>query len=171
MKEAVNLDQIKTQVVDQVSSAFDASDRNYDANAILIPIRNALDRITIARVQLDLEKYLALLDKQLSSVDGNLYENGAVKNEAIPQLKKVQISILGRMTDDVCKTINEQGVIISRELETQAGIFIDEITKKLAGNHQKVESMIADKENNLQKLEDFIKIINSAKEKIQESDR
>lgn len=184
MGEAVQLDQVRNNVLKAVEKAFDTSDRNYDENAILIPMNNALQRITIAHVDIDIEKYLSMLDQELAGInagDSNsghlwwkaktLYENGTVKNDAIPLLKLAQEHVMGHMTDEICKAIAQQGEKIARELEKQAGVFIDQITEKLVGNHKKVESMIADKENNLKKLEQFIDALTAAKNRIGEADR
>ena len=185
MREAIQLDKVKTTVLNTVENAFDKSDRNYDENSILIPMNNALQRITIAHIEIDLEKFLAMLDQELGgfnvrdsgkstlafSRSKTLYENGAVKDDAIPLLKQAQEHVMGRMTEEICDIIAQQGKKISQQLEEQAGVFIDQITEKLVGNHKKVESMIADKENNLARLGQFIESLTVAKKRIQEADK
>ncbi len=166
MDEAIALREVTEQIKDTVMKAFDAGDRNFDENAILIPINNALQRLTIAKVDVNLEKFLSMLDQELAG--DATYENGYVKNDAIPLLKRAQERVITALVEHVCREIGSQGEKIARNLEEQAGVFIDQITEKLETNNRKVEAMIQDKENNLKKLDSFLTSITKAKKRIQE---
>ncbi|MDO5297342.1 MAG: dynamin family protein [bacterium] len=166
MDNAIKLDEVREQVKDTILKAFDASDRNFDENAILIPINNALERLTIAKIEVNLEKFLSMLDQELSG--DPTYENGFVKNDAIPLLKRAQERVITALVEEVCREIGDQGEKIAHNLEEQAGVFIDQITEKLESNNRKVEAMIQDKENNLKKLDSFLTTLTTAKKRIQE---
>ena len=174
MQKAIQLDYVKEQVMDAVLGAFDTGDRSFDENDILIPVKNALERITVLKVEIKEETYLGLLDQEIAKINcssGGLYDKGAIINEGIPMLKQAQGRVLGKMAEDICEQIKKQGEAMAEKLEEQAGVFIDEITRKLKGNHDRVSAMIADREMNLAKLDNYLLSLDQGKKQIQEADR
>lgn len=150
---------LKDSVKAAVMGAFEQSDKEFDENKILIPLENALTRITLPSIDLSLEPYEAMLDENL----GGIVSSGAVKNDEIPLLKRAQDKVLKRMSEDIMEKIREQGIAIDNNLQKQAAIFVDTIVEQLEGNQKKLEQMLQDKQASLEKLDLFLREISNAK--------
>lgn len=159
-KNLLKIDSLQNNIKATVIGAFEQSDKEFDENKILIPLENALSRITLPSLEMNLETYENMLDEKL----GGIVLNGTVKNEKIPLLKRTQDKILAIMSQDIIKKIKEQGIMIDKNLQTQAALFIDNIVNQLAENQKKLEFMIQDKQASLKKLEEFIDKISQAKQ-------
>lgn len=164
-KELIPLKEISNQVKDAVMKAFDQTDPDFNENKILVPLENALKRLTIVDLPtMDLEKYIERLDSKLEGIA----IKGVVKNEDIPQLKRIQSQILSEMAEDIVERICEEGKKVEDSLNTEAGIFIDSIEKTLNVQQEKLKELVVKKDENLKRLSDFLDRVTEAKEKLQE---
>lgn len=161
-RELIKIDELKNNVKLNVTNAFDCADKEFDENKIIMPLDNALNRITLPEVTLNLKKYEKILDSEISG----FVQNGIVKNEYIPNLDKAQNRILQEMAEDFIKEIKQQGEIIDNNLQIQAGVFIDNIIAELEKSQNKFEELIKDKEMNIDKMESFLSVINQSKKSL-----
>ncbi len=61
----VGIESLKDNVKSTVMGAFDRADKEFDENKIIMPLENALNRITLPEISLDLSEYESLLDQKL----------------------------------------------------------------------------------------------------------
>lgn len=158
-RNLLKIDELKDEVKHAVMKAFDQADREFDENKILIPLENALSRITLSDFEISREPYEVMLDGEL----GGIVSNGIVKNENIPVLKKAQDRVIGRMSQDIVNKVREEGDRIDHKLQEQAAVFIDSIVEQLDQNQRKLEVMIRDKQKGLEKFETFLNTVSDAK--------
>lgn len=158
-KSMLKIEELKNNVKSVVMDAFNMADRNFDEASILMPLETALAGITLPSIELDMNKYHNQLDRMLSGI----VSNGTVQNDKIPQLKRVQDHILEQISDDVIAMIHDKGDEIAASLEKHGANFIDDIEDQLHENIAKIEEMIAEKEENLIRYEEFIESIVQAK--------
>ncbi len=158
-KGLIEIDKLKDSIKAVVLDAFEKADRNFDETRIIIPLENALGRITLSDIDLPLQKYTDMLDSKISSV----VTNGVVKNQDIPVLKKAQDDVLKAMADDIIDLLESEGRRIDTNLQEQSIRFIDNIIAQLEGNLQKLEQLVDDKENKLKEFDRFEEIVKLSK--------
>ena len=163
-REVVGIESLKDNVKSTVMGAFDRADKEFDENKIIMPLENALNRITLPEISLDLSEYESLLDQKL----GGVAFGGVVKNDNIPALKRAQDQVIDAMSREFIDMIKKQGAAIDSNLQKQSAIFIDNIVNQLEENQKKLEELIQDKQSNIQKLEQFIDTIGQAKKQLME---
>ena len=139
--------------------AFEASDRHFDENKILVPLDTTLNRITIPEVEIDLSKYESMLDGKLAGI----VSNGVVQNENIPVLKRAQDQVIAAMSQDIIFNVKEQGKMIDNKLQVQGSAFIDSIVGQLNENQQKMEKLIQNKRESVSKMRKFIEELRNSK--------
>ena len=144
--------------------AFEASDRHFDENKILVPLDTTLNRITIPEVEIDLSKYESMLDGKLAGI----VSNGVVQNENIPVLKRAQDQVIAAMSQDIIFNVMEQGKTIDNKLQVQGSAFIDNIVGQLNENQQKMEKLIQNKRESVSKMRKFIEELRNSKKTLLE---
>ena len=158
-KRLIDIDKFKNQVKETVIRAFDSSDKEFDESKILIPLENALARITLPSIDIKKEEY----EKMLDGLIGSFVSRGSVKNDDIPQLKRAQDKVLSKISEDVVSLIKSQGDEMDRMLVSQGALFVDSIVNQLEKNQKKLEIMIRDKQQSMKKFEDFLDSITESK--------
>lgn len=163
-REVVKIDSLKDNVKGTVMGAFDRADKEFDENKIIMPLDNALNRITLPEISLDLSEYETMLDGKL----GGIAYGGVVRNDDIPALKRAQDQVIDAMSKEFITMIKKQGKEIDKNLQKQSAMFIDNIVNQLEENQKKLEELIKDKQSNIQKLETFLNTVNQAKKDLLE---
>ena len=158
-KELLKIEELKNHIKSTVMSAFEKADKDFNEDRILIPLDNALNKITLPQIDIQMESYEAMLDSMLSDI----VSKGAVKNDDIPELKVAQDKILNKLADDIEKQIKKQGEEIELNLKEQAADFIDSIVNELKNNQEKLETLLKDKQESIKRLECFVNDIITAK--------
>lgn len=162
-KHMIRIDELKERVKSAVMKVFEQHDENFDEQRILVPLDNALRKIVLQDIDLQMSKYTDMLDGKLSG----LVTGGTVRNEDIPELKHAQDQVLAAMSEDIVKEIKVQGNKITDLLNEQAGLFIDGLVDELETSHNRLEEQIENKRENLQKYEDLLQKLFSAKQALQ----
>ena len=161
-RNLLKIDVLKENVKDVVMGAFEESNKEFDENKILMPLDNALNKITIPQIEINVEIFEEMLNKELTGI----VINGVIENEKIPLLKKAQSKVMSAISEEVVNKIKEQGTKIENDLQKQASVFIDNIVNQIEENKQKLEIMIKDKKANLIKFDKFISNITEAKKSL-----
>jgi len=158
-RNILKINELRDHVKATVMGAFEQSDQDFDENKILIPLENALSRISMPSLEVELEEYETMLDGLLSGI----VSNGTVKNDNIPLLKRAQDKVLAKMSKDIVQKIRAKGDEMDHNLQTQAAVFVDRIVEQLSENQRKLEVLIEDKQSNLEKFDTFLKGLSVAK--------
>lgn len=158
----LNISELREQVKGSVIGAFDIGDRNFDENAILMPLESALRKITIPYLDFNVEKYYSLIDKKLSGI----VSSGTVKDDNIGSLLVAQQEILDQMRSDLTDSISRQCDVLASNLQQQASAFIDDIVSQLEENSDKIKKLLHDKITSMSLFDSFISEITLAKNKL-----
>lgn len=150
-KKLLKIEQLKNNVKNAVLAAFEQNDKDFDENRIILPLESALNRITIPQVEMNTQKYIDLLD----SITVDISDKGAVKNENIPELKKAQDRVFVEISKDVIEYLRNEAQNIDNKLQSESATFIDNIVNQLEENMRKVQDMLQNKQENLQKFDAF----------------
>ncbi|WP_379968297.1 dynamin family protein [Ectobacillus sp. sgz5001026] len=153
-----DLKSMKKQITNEVTRAFDVVDEEYNEQEILLPLNSALCQITIPKIKLEATKY----DQKLTDE----FTSSIVKNEDISRLMLTQDRIMAEINKDIVTILDLKAKEIDGLLMKQANTFVDNIEYQLRDNVQKVQALLKDKENSLQKYNDFIEQIVQYKNQI-----
>lgn len=158
-KNLLKIDELKDSIKATVMGAFERADKSFDENRILIPLDNALNRITFPKIDVKMDSYEKMLDGML----GSIAANGVVKDDNIPELKRAQDKVIARLSEDITDQMKKQGEEIELSLNEKAADFVDNIVKELKSNQEKLEALLQDKQAGMDRMESFIEAVGSAK--------
>ncbi len=153
-----DLKKMKTQITNEVTSAFDMVDEQFNEQEILLPLNSALGRISIPKIELEATKY----DKKLTDE----FTSSVVENEDISRLMLKQDRIMAEISKDIVSILDQKAKEIDSLLTRQANTFVDNIEYQLRDNVKKVQALLKDKENSLKKYNDLIDQIAQHKKNI-----
>lgn len=145
------IDTLKKNVTETVKYAFDLTDRNFNENDIITPLEVVLKKLSLPKINVDLEHYDEQIFREFSS--------GIVEGNQISDLVLAQAKTLQLMSNDISKIIIETGTLIESILHEQAGSFVDNIEKQLADNIEILQNLLEDKKNSILEYEKFISSI------------
>lgn len=157
-KKLFDLNAMKKEITDEVIGAFDLVEEDFDEREILLPLNIVLSRLSIPDLMIDNRKY----DEKITS----RFSNSVVEGAEISELMLLQDRVLLEISKDIQGMIKEKSKDIERLLETQANTFVDSIEDQLKENAQKVQSLLADKEENVKRYQQFIENIKQFKRMI-----
>lgn len=147
-KRLFDIQQLKKEISDEVIGAFDLVSSEFNESEIRRALEITLSRMAIQEIDIDTTKY----DKKLTSQ----FSSASVHNEEISQLQLAQERILSEVANDIKQEINRKIKEVELTLEKYAATFIDDIESQLVTNMSKIKVMLADKEKNLQDLDQLI---------------
>ncbi|MGG0706519.1 dynamin family protein [Bacillus paramobilis] len=153
-----NLNAIKKEITNEVTSVFSLVEEEFDEREILIPLNGALSRITIPKIEIEATKY----DQKLTDE----FTKGTVEGEEISRLMLTQDRIMAEINKDIVAILDEKEKEIEDLLMKQANTFVDNIEYQLRDNVKKIQTLLADKENSLQKYNDLIEQIAQFKKQV-----
>lgn len=153
-----DLKAMKIQITNEVTGAFDLVDEEFNEQEILLPLNSALGRIMIPKIELEATKY----DQKLTDE----FRTSIVENEEISRLMLTQDRIMAEINKDIVAILDEKAKEIDSLLIKQANTFVDNIEYQLRDNMKKVQALLTDKENNLQKYNNLIEQIANHKKQI-----
>ena len=113
-----------------IMQAFEAGGTNYDEEDILLPIQKLLVKLTLQDIDVDINKYIDLLNTR--------YNRGFAENDEIHELRSIQAEYLGKIKDDYCDGLNNNGKTISKIMQTESIGFAEQLEKKFDGDKQTI---------------------------------
>jgi len=153
VKSIINLKQFKIDISESIKNLFDFSDDNFDPDDILIPIQNAVERITIPGFELDVEKHI-------ESIRNN-FKTSQVRDSEIQNLRNEQARVVGLILKDILKETNATLNSIVSHLTKIQNDFIPDLTKDLKNTASELSEQMKDKRKYLEKYRLAIKTIGS----------
>jgi len=139
--KAMNLSLFKDEIKIAVKGLFDFSDDSFDPESVLLPLNNAVERITIPAIHLDLEHHINTIRQQFTSNE--------VQGDEINALRNEQARVVGLLLSDIATELNRCKNKILSQLAEEELKFIPNLTKDLIG---KVAQLKKDLENSEQSL-------------------
>lgn len=140
-----------------VARTVDASDSNFNPNAVLNPIYRGLLEFEVGDIDFDeikrVESQIAK-DFPCSTVTGN---------DGIGGLYRKQTAYLDQIQESMSNKLNKRLTDVSQKLNKQAVTLCDSILDKAKKDHDKVLELRKDREANLAKLKKVRDVLNQAK--------
>jgi hypothetical protein len=148
IKEIVNIRKFRIDITESISGMFDFSDDDFDPDDILIPVENAVNRITIPSVEIDVEKHVEKIRDQ--------FQNTEVRNDEINSLRREQTRVVSLITSDVKVEVNNSLQKITNKLDEIKTSFVPSLTNDLKCMVDELAKQI---ENRVVYLEQYEEII------------
>ena len=144
-----NEDNLKNRLIRIITEAYKQSGYKYDVDDILLPLETVFKKIAIPLISIDSH---AAIDKLNS-----YYPQGKATNEEVHGLHTLQVECLNDIVQDMEKQIDSSVEEVKRTMAKQAATFVDSIAAKLQATKEALLEMMKDKEQNIQRFDDFIK--------------
>jgi len=155
--KAVNLDLFRDEIKKAVKDLFDFSDDSFDPESVLLPLNNAVERITIPAIQLDLDHHINTIRQQFSSNE--------VLGDEINALRTEQARVVVLLLNDIATELNRCKNGILSQLADEELKFVPNLTKDLI---EKVAQLKRDLENSEQSLARYQEIISKVDQDLSE---
>jgi len=151
IKEIVNIRQFRIDVTESIKDLFDFSDDSFDPDDVLIPVENAVNRITIPSISLDVEKHINTVRNQ--------FQSSQVRDDEIASLRNEQARVVAIITKDIKAEVS---VVLNKtvsKLNEIKNSFIPGLTKNMEEMVKEISEQIENREGYLKKYNEIITII------------
>ncbi len=135
----IELPKFRKDIIESVRVMFDTSADDFDPDDILMPVTNAVNRITIPDVTLDVKKHI-------NSIRTN-FNSSEVRNDQIGALKDEMGRVLGLIIDDISRELKDISKRIDTSLENIKNSFIKDLVKDLTTTVDILKKQLLEREN------------------------
>ena len=150
----IDIKQFKKDLLNNIDDMFDLSDDDFELNDILLPVKNAVNRITIPNVEIDVDKHIDVIR--------NGFSNAQVRDNEVSRLKKEQSNVAKIIMTEILKEVNTILNKIIDKLNHVKVTFIPEITKDMIEDVDRIENQIKNKENYLKRYNNLINLLENS---------
>ena len=151
VQEAVNIKQLQQDIKQVIKDMFDFSDDNFDPQAVLMPLENALARITMPAINLDMAEHIDTVRQQFTSAE--------VQDDDIARLRQEQGQIVGVLLTAIAKEVDANVADILKKLRAEAQSFIPELTKDLSAQVDRLGEDLKDREQTLAGYQSVLQLL------------
>lgn len=144
-----NEDNLKNRLIRIITEAYKQSGYKYDVDDVLLPLETVFKKIAIPSISIDSH---AAVDKLNS-----YYPQGKATNEEVHGLHTLQVECLNDIVQDMERQINSSVEEVKQTMAKQAVTFVDSIAAKLQTTKEALLDMMKNKEQSIQRFDDFIK--------------
>lgn len=149
--KAINLDSFKSDIKNSVKDMFDFTDNDFDPDMILMPLSNAVERITIPAINLDLDQHIATIREQFNS--------STVEGDEISQLRNEQSRVVALLLTDIAKELEHCTKTIVKKLADEESTFVPSLTKDLIASVEQLKQDLAQKEQALSTYDEILALV------------
>lgn len=140
-EKVIRIDDLEKELKKNVIGAFDLSQKEFDENRILIPIKIVLEKITIPEINIKSEKFEERIVEEFSGA--------LVEGDEIHELRLMETRMLGEISKKIKEEVDKCNREIGEVMTKQSTTFVDRINEELKSNIEKLKNQIDDKENSI----------------------
>ena len=159
-KHIVSLRGIRNDIKSIAMAAFDLSDRNFDENDIILPMENAINKISIPKIDIEVSDFENLIIEQ--------FEDVTVKNEEIDKLRLAATRAFNEISKKFKSELDKCGERLEKVMNDQALNFVNDITKQLSKNAEIMKEQIEGKEKAICKYSKLLEELNVYRQTVRE---
>lgn len=153
-----NKEAFSQEIKEVVLNAFGQSEKEFDEDDIILPLRNILDKISIPHISCDITSYEYEVD--------STFRDGYAKNTEIHKLENLQSNLLNKIEIDISNQLLVALEDITKILNKQAISFADQIKNDFCTELEKLEKQVEEKEHYIEKYHEFSEAVNRMKQQI-----
>ncbi len=148
----IDIIKFRKDILNITKTLFDLSDENFDPDAILIPLGNAVERITIPNIELDVKRHKKTIEDK--------FTESQVRGEKIEELRREQSKVISLVLSDIKNEIERTQNDILTKLSKEKMTFIPMLTKDLANAVETLKHDLEDKTHFLERYDKLLKLLN-----------
>ncbi|UOB72448.1 dynamin family protein [Pseudoalteromonas sp. APM04] len=152
-ENAIQLGLFKQDIKASIKDMFDFTDDNFDPEMVLMPLNNAVERITIPAVSLDLDAHINTIRQQFSAEQ--------VEGDDIAQLRTEQARVVALLLQDISVELKQCINQIVEKLAKEQSSFIPSLTKDLVASVEQLKQDLTHKEEVLKGYDDVLQKVNT----------
>ena len=152
-ENAIQLGLFKQDIKASIRDMFDFSDDDFDPEMVLMPLNNAVERITIPAVSLDLDAHINTIRQQFSAEQ--------VEGDDIAQLRTEQARVVTLLLQDISVELKQCIYQIVAKLAKEQSSFIPSLTKDLVANVEQLKQDLTHKEEVLKGYDDVLQKVST----------
>lgn len=150
--ELIDTAVLKKEIQEAVMKLFDLGDPNLDAeNDILIPVRRAIAKITVPEVELGNSDYT----KEITSK----FSGSRVSESQIEALRTAQKNAISAVFKSFEAAVTKEQTRVVASLEKTQREFIDELTKDIVSDLDKLKKELKEREKNLKRYDELLAVL------------
>jgi hypothetical protein len=150
-KNIINLKKLENTIKNIIIGAFDLSQKDFNENDILTPLKTVIKKIKIPEIEIEEEEFGNFIIEKFSG--------GSVKGEDIHQLKLIENKLFTDIAKKIKEEIDNCEKKINNVMSEQAGIFVDNIIENLKTNIDMLKKQLKNKENAILKYDELCKLL------------
>lgn len=144
---AIDLAQFREDIKAAMKGLLDFSSRDFDPEMILAPLSNALERITMPSIQLDLDKHIQAIRSRFSA--------GRVEGNEVEQLRSEQSRVVQLLIQDIEVEVDGCKRQLQNKLEQEQKDFLPKLTSDLRQRTAELEKAFANLEQTLAQYQEI----------------
>lgn len=149
-----DIEGLKSKIKSCVIGAFDLADKEFNPDEILIPLETMLMKLTVDTVN------FKFIDETENKIYGEFSSNDdIVEGNNIHRLYRLQEEEISRVLQCCSTRLDQISENIESEMKTQSGIFVDGIINRVSENIELMKKLLAHREDNIDRYEEFIDAI------------
>jgi hypothetical protein len=148
---AISLDSFKQDIKASVKDMFDFSDDDFDPDMVLMPLSNAVERITIPVINLDLDKHINTIRQQ--------FNNNEVEGDEISELRNEQVRVVGLLLNDIIVELEACIKTMLSKLAHEEAEFVPSLTRDLIASVEQLKQDLAQKEQALATYDQVLSLV------------
>ena len=130
------------------------ADKEFNPDEILIPLETMLEKLSVDTVD------FKFIDEAEDRIYGEFSSNdGIVEGNNIHKLYRLQEEQISRVLQCCSMRLDEISDNINQEMSKQSGIFVDGIIDRVSENIELLKKLLAHREENIDRYEEFITAI------------
>lgn len=145
---AVDINRLRQEIKQLIREMFDFSADGFDPNAVLLPLENALSRLTVPAITMDMDQYINEVRQQFTSA--------TVENDNIARLRQEQARVVGILVEQMSAEIDRNTASMLTTMKNEGERFIPALTDDLKNE---VEQLGKDLENRQQVMAEYDQLL------------
>ncbi len=154
VKTIVSIPALRQELTACAVGMFDTGDDNFDVDDILLPVQNAVNRITIPHVTLDADAHIDTIRSSFSSSE--------VRDSQIEALRKEQARVVALVLKDIIKEVSTTLDEIKTKMTAIQDNFIPELTRDLEEETKRLSLQLKEKQKFMARYEKALALVEKA---------
>jgi len=154
IKVIIDINKFRSELLQTIKDLFPLDDDSFNPMDILLPAENAVNRLTIPHVNMDVDQHIQSIRKN--------FKGREVRDDKISDLRSAQADAVRLITNDITREVEHIIEDLKQKLEASKNKFIPELTRDINEQVDRLRKQLEDKEKSTAAFEAAIKTLKDA---------
>ncbi len=154
----IDIRKFKRDLINNIENVFDFSDDDFEPNDILLPVKNAVNRITIPTVDIDVDQHIDRIRNSFSSA--------VVRDGGVGELKRQQFEVARRIMLDIKEAIQQSRSDVVNKLQKVKNEFLPKILEDIDADLRQTREQLMEREKYVQEYEKLSSLLSTMLQQI-----